>query len=164
MTTSILNTGDSTSVDVAEILAAPKGDFAQIAGGEAVTDDKHETTYRKVTGNEEFPMSVRVGHYRNPGANDGIGQTNMSVKVQSFVQELDSDSNVVYTLPGHVVIATSMPGRSGVPDEDDLVELVGNALSWLIPIISGAVSQDALDELKFGVTTRMTDHVCSGSV
>lgn len=161
MTIEVLNLGDSVSVDIAALSAAPKSSFALVD----TVDDKNgsrEAVYQKTAGDEEYPMTVRVGHYVNGKANDGVGQTNMSVKISTFVQKSDTD-DVIYTLPGTVTIAMSMPGQSGIPDTADITEILGNAMSYLLPVVSGAIATSALDELKFGVVTGIMDHADSGS-
>jgi hypothetical protein len=162
MTTTILNLGDSIDVDVAEIKAAPMALFG-LADTAVPDDNTVEATYRKFAGSKEYPMATRVGRYVNPKSNDGIGLTNTSVKVSTFVQETDAEDNVIWTYPGHVVIALSMPGMSGIPNEAQILELIGNAFTFLVPVVTGAVSTAAIDELKFGLVNGLLDHASSAS-
>jgi len=162
-TITLLNLGDSNDVDVTVFSAAPKTDFKVI---DTVTDPakgSREAEYQKVTGDEEYPMTMRVGRYVNARAEDGIGRTNTSLKLSTFVQKTDVD-DVIWTLPGWVTIAISMPGTSGIPDTAAVIELITNAFSWLVPVDAGVLSADALDEVKFGVVNGLTEHADSSSV
>jgi hypothetical protein len=160
MTITILNLGDSLDVDLASLLAADKTTFKVI--DTVALENKRESVYQKITGDQEYPSTVRAGHYINAEANDGVGQTNVSVKVSTFVQKTDID-DVIWTLPGNVTIAWSMPGKSGVPDATQLVEMLNNAISWVIPVVAGVASESALDELQFGVVNGLAAHADTGS-
>lgn len=162
-TLAILNTGNSVDVDIAVIKAADRGDYAIISPAPSQDDDTREAVFQKVVGNAEYPLSVRIGWYKNPKANDGIGSTNVSVKVSSYLQKLDDDNDVLWTKPCSVTLATNMPGLTAVPDTDDVMELVGNAVTWLLPVQSGAIVTDVLEEVKFGVVGNLLAHAISAS-
>lgn len=153
MTTSILNLDDCVAVDIAAMAAPGKENF--VAVPVPSQGDAREVIFQKVTGNEKYPMTVRVGFYPKPAANDGIGQTNISVKISTFVESDDDDEAWVH--PGTVTIASSMPGRSGVPNEADYMALLGNALTWLVPVVNGILTSGALARLKFGVVSDLNE-------
>lgn len=160
VTTTILNLGDSVTVDITAFDAPPKTDYVVV---DTVSEPgKRESLYQKTSGDEEYPQTVRVGHYANSKANDGVGQTNISVKISTFVQKVDG-TDIVWTLPATATLAMSMPGNSGVPDTSGVVETLNNLFAWVLPIASASISTDALDELKFGVTGNLAAHVDSGT-
>jgi hypothetical protein len=161
-TTTILNTGDSQTVDVAELLVPDKGNFALI-DTISKDDGSREAIYQKISGSEEYPMTVRVGYYRNAKANGGVGGVNLSVKIVTYAEKVDID-DVIWTLPAAITLAMSMPGGTPIPDQEDIIELIGNALGWLLPVDTGAISSAALDELKFGVVNGLLAHANSASV
>lgn len=161
-TITTLNLTDAVTVDVTEISILDK---TTLKAG-STTDDKKgglETEYRKVTGDEEYPLTARVGRYINAKANGGVGQTNVSLRVSTFLQKEDVD-DVIWTLPGGVTVAFFMPGTSGFPDVDGAKILLASAFSLLVPIIAGELSDDAMDEIKYGVLNVLDAHVDSGSV
>lgn len=155
ITTTILNLGDGTAVDVAALDAPTKSDYVLV---DSVSETgKRESVYQKVTGSEDYPLNVRVGHYVNSKANDGEGQTNISVKISSYVEKADTD-DVLYDLPCSATLAWSMPGLSGVPDASGVKELISHLFHWVQPVTLGVIQTDALDELKFGVTGNLMSH------
>jgi hypothetical protein len=159
-TLSILNLGDSVSVDVAALDAVDKSLFAVVDSN--MDDGTRETVYQKVTGSAEYPMSARIGRYVNAAAHDGVGKTNTSIKIDSFLQK-DVDGTVVYTLPCSGTIALNMPGISGIPDKAGVVELISNLVTWALSVEAGVVTDDHLDDLEFGVVNNALAHVNSHS-
>ena len=149
-TLSLLNLSDTNSVAITAIETATKANFA-VVDTVVKENGSRETLYQKVVGDEEYPMTVRVGYYKNLTQNGGIGRTSISVKLETFLQKADAD-DVIWTLPASTVLAINMPGGSGVPSTTDVTELIGNTLSWLLPVSASVITSDALDELKFGIT------------
>lgn len=148
MTLTILNTGDSVDVDVASMLVPSKADYAivdTVANGET-----RECTYQKVVGDSEYPMSVRVGYYKKPTTNEGIGSVNLSIKISTFVQKTEG-TDIIWTKPASATLALAMPGGTGVPDIADVKELIGNLFAWALPVQAGIVVDSGLEELEFGV-------------
>lgn len=153
MSTTILNTGNAIDVDIASLLVADMANFSPAGTRELPNNGGTEALYRYTNGNKDYPLVVRVGHYVNPKAHDGVGKTNISIQASTFVQETDADSDVLWTLPGFLTTASNMPGLSGIPDEDDYVELLGIVLGFYLQVVAGVVSQNRIDKLKFGVVT-----------
>lgn len=154
------NADQVQSVGITALNVATKADFVLIDS--KVDGDNKEATYQLAAGDPDYPLSLRVGHYVNRSANNGAGQTNISVKLSTSVSKLDG-TETLWTSPASVVIATTMPGTSGVPDATDYASLLGLAFSWIIPVIAGSISEAALDELQFGVVNQLLDHENSAS-
>jgi hypothetical protein len=163
MTISILNLDSSNDVDVTTLRCAPKTDFVVINTDEPKTGAR-EATYQRKTGDKEYPMTARQGIYVKPDANDGVGQTNASLKIGTFVQKTDPDDDVLWTLPLTVTIAISGPGTSAVAVNDGVQELLEYAFSMLVNTDTGVLSDDALSELAFGIVNGLCAHVDSGTV
>lgn len=162
-TYTLLNNSDTVPVNVLGFGAAPKEAFKVI---DTIVDRQkgsREAEYQKVTGDEEYPMALRVGHYVNDSAEGGVGRTNVSLKLSTFLQKADED-DVIFTLPAWVTIAISMPGKSGIPDVDGTISLLTSAMSWILPIIAGEISPAALDEIKYGVVNGLAAHEDSSAV
>lgn len=161
VTVSILNLGNSVPVDVATLKAA---DTTLLVPVDTSTNGKgeRETLYQQSTGDKEFPLTARVGVYPNALADNGIGRTNFSTRVASFLQKVD-DGDVEWTKPCHITIAGSMPGMTAIPDNDDVEEMLSLAFSLVLPVIAGIISQAALDDLSFGITTNVAAHPNSAS-
>lgn len=157
MTQSIANLDGTTSFDVTAFFPADKANFVLI--DTVLSAAGREAVYQKVTGDEEHPMTVRIGHYPNIKGNGGVGQTNISVKVQTFVIKEEEDLN--WVLPCSITLASSMPGMSGVPNSADYVKFVQNVASWLLTATAGVITTDAADELKYGVVNNMAAHTDS---
>jgi hypothetical protein len=158
ITHSILNL-DTATVDVAAIVVPTMAQYALV--DTKLLDPGRESLYQKVGGNEEYPLTVRVGHYPKKGS-DGVGQVNISVKISTFVETVDDVSGeTLRVLPCSMTLAWSVPGTSGVPDEADLMALICMPLTWVLPVASGAFTGDALDELKFGVVNQLVAHQSS---
>jgi hypothetical protein len=107
-------------------------------------------------------MSARIGRYVNAAAHDGVGKTNVSIKIDTFLQK-DVDGTIVYTLPCSGTIALSMPGISGIPDKDGVVEILSNLVTWALSVEAGVLTDDHLDDLEFGVVNNALAHVNSHS-
>lgn len=163
MTTTILNTGDYVSCDADAILALDVSKFV-LVDTYAPDDNTREAVYQKVGGSKEYPLTIRIGAYFNPGAEEGVGRTNLSIKIASFAQNVQA-SDTIWTLPCHATLALSMPGKTGVPDAQDVEELIGSLFSMYIPIAAGVVqSTAALDELAYNVVGNALSHTNSNSV
>jgi len=156
MTTTIKNIGDSNDVDIATWQAADKSLYV-IVPSDPPKGEAREALLQKTAGDKDFPSTTRVGWYPNRAANGGVGQTNISVKTRTFVQETDAEGNVVWTLPLTVTTAISAPGNSGIPDSEDMLELIMNNASWLIQVIAGVADDAALEQLEFGVVNGLQD-------
>jgi hypothetical protein len=150
---------DTSTINTTALAVASKASF--VAVDTKINGASRETVYQKISGSEEYPMVVRVGFYPNPAANGGIGKTSISLKVNTFVEKVVSAATV-WTLPGDVVLAINMPGTT-LPDSDDVIVLVQNALSWLLPLVDGDFSVAAIDELRDGVTLGLLGHVDTGA-
>jgi hypothetical protein len=161
-TYTILNLGDSVDVDITSFSAPPKSSFKVVGQSPPDETDRREALYQKVTGDEEYPMTVRAGVYANKKANDGIGQTNVSVKITTYLRKEDDD-DVLWTLPLPVTIAFNVPGTRVVPDGSDVIDLLNQAHAWMVPVVTGVLSELALDELKFGVVGGLAEHADSSS-
>lgn len=124
-----------------------------------VSDDglNRESVYQLMAGNTEFPLSFRVGHYKNPKANGGVGATNISVKFVSYAEKTDVD-DVIWTLPETWTLAKSAPGGNPFYDTDVDLELIGSMLSIIFSVGSGLFTLANVNELKFGVTNRVLEH------
>ena len=156
VSTTLLNTGSSVAIAPTTLAAVDKADFA-LADSISKEDGTREAIYQNVAGSAEYPMTVRVGFYKNAKANDGLGSTSVSVKISSFVQKTDVD-DVIWTHPAHFTLAFVMPGGTLVPDASDVQEMLGHLFSWLIPHTANVPGTEALDELKYGVTAGLLSH------
>jgi hypothetical protein len=162
ITIDILNLGDSVNLDLLSLSGPPKANFAVVDTKSDPEKGTREAVYQKLTGSEDSPMTVRVGHYVSKNSNDGVGQTNVSIKITTFVEKTDED-DVIWTLPGTATLALSMPGRSGIPRVDQVKELINHLMIWFIPVVAGVMDDAALDELKFGVVGNLAAHADSAS-
>lgn len=159
-TISVLNLSDSSAIAVTNFPIQDKTDYVLV--DTVSVEGKREATFQKVAGDQEFPLSIRIGHYPTAKANNGIGQTNISIKLSTYVQKVDG-TEVVYTLPFTATLALSAPGMSGIPDNDDVKAAIAALFSFVLPVVAGAVSTTALDELKYGVVGNLLTHVDSAA-
>jgi len=111
-----------------------------------------EAIYQKVDDDDEHPMTVRLGVYPNAKLNGDVGQTNISLKVQTFVEYLNTDVDQLAYYPMSVTIATTGPGN-GVADTADYLLLLQNAFSWMLPLVDGTFGSTVVDQLRFGVVS-----------
>jgi len=118
-------------------------------------DGVREAVFQKTSGSDEYPMTVRRGFYPNVKANGGRGLVNVSCKVNTFVEFLDTDADLKTTDPCSVTIAYTMP-RKAVPNKAQLVALILNAASWLINVDDGALSDAELSNIQFGIVSVIT--------
>jgi hypothetical protein len=132
-----------------------------LQGSRDVGADGHEADFVKTTSGVETPMTVRVGHYPKIQP-EFLGtpfawRANCSVRVNTYVTAVDSVSGITYTDVGNVVIAFSMPTRSGIPDKTDLAILLQNAATWLLGMTTGGddFSLLPLDSLAHGLVSEV---------
>lgn len=154
MTRSILNLG-STAIDADNFYPMPKADLVVIDTVVKPNGDR-EATYQLTSGNELYPLSVRVGAY--PPKN-GTDLYNLSVRVNTYVSD-DGGDETVYK-PGFVTIATGMP-FGYAPDLTGMMKALHHALSLILPVVAGSFVDDSLDELKFGVVGAVDTHADTG--
>lgn len=122
-----------------------------------------EAVYQMTEGDEEFPLVVRIGYYRNAKGNGGVGSTNISVKLSTYAQKTN-DGVVNYTLPYTLTLATSAPGASALPDYASLVGLLTAIFTVFIPYDAGSPDTTMLDELKFGIVNGFLGHDSTSGV
>lgn len=155
-TTSSLNDGFTSNIAV-QIPALDVTKFALV--DTKVLDDgaSRESVYQYMGGTEEYPLSIRVGVYKNAKANGGVGSTNVSIKIASFAQKADLD-DVIWTHPETWTLAKSAPGGNPFYDVAADKEMIGSLFSMIFNINAGALDTGNVDELKFGVTNRILQH------
>jgi hypothetical protein len=160
----MLNIGDVVAVDIAALNVANKANFTLVDTVQVDEFGAVEALFRNSVGDPEYPMSLRVGIYPKPAALNGVGLTNVSVKLTTYYRKTDDVTELTtWTHPGNVTIAFSTPGQLSVPDNEDMVSLLGSAFSWLVPIVSGVVATSALAKIKFGIASDLDGLVNSGS-
>lgn len=122
------------------------------------TETSREAIYQLMEGDQEFPCTLRVGHYKNAKANGGKGQTNISAKLTNFAQKADDDGDVVWTLPESWVLAKSAPGGAAFYDVAADIESIGALVSVYLHQVAGEIQNTNIDELKFAVVNRILAH------
>jgi len=129
-----------------------------------VLDDgvSRESIYQLMSGDEEYPLIMRVGVYKNAKSNDGAGQTNVSIKIASFAQKADVD-DIIWTNPEVWTLSKSAPGGNPFYDTDVDEEMVGALFTAYHHVSADVVQTTNLDELKFGVTNRILEHANSAA-
>lgn len=114
-------------------------------------DGGRETVYQRAEGDPEHPCLVRLGYF--PPKNSG--NTNISLKISTWVKRSDSVTGSETWLPVTGTLATSMP-YGGIPDGQDYADLLQNLLSWFflgnVPTDVIPVA-DVITPLSFGLTT-----------
>jgi hypothetical protein len=162
MTTSILNISDSIDVDVASLLVSNKANCVLIDTTK-LPDGGRESLYQHTAGDAEFPMEIRAGFYPQPKAENGTGRVNVSIRINTFVKNV-VDTETLWTLPANAVIAWSLPGRVAVPtDATELLTLLSQAFSWIVPIQSGVAVEGVLDDIAYGVVSSLQSFTNSGT-
>lgn len=156
-TTSSLNKGLSTTPIATTVEALDVTKFALVDTKILPDGFGRESVYQLMSGNDEYPMTVRIGVYKNAKANGGVGSTNVSVKVLNSAQKVDVD-DVIWTEQESWVLAKSAPGNSPFYDPEADEEMVGLLFTIFFNLISGVVTTTNLDELKFAVTNRILEH------
>lgn len=111
-----------------------------------------ETIYQKLDGDPDWPLSVRIGVYPAPRANDGIGKVNASTKLSTFVEFLDTQTNVTSYFPCNMTLAWEMPGNSCIPDSTMMLHMIQNLVSFMLPLVAGEFDATVLDEMLYGIT------------
>jgi len=159
VTYAILNIDEVTDT-VDTLMPSDLGNFS-VQGMRDIGADGHEADFVKITSGVETPMTVRVGHYPKIQP-EFLGtpfawRANCSVRVNTYVTAVDSVSGITYTDVGNVVIAFSMPTRSGIPDKTDLGVLLQNAATWLLGMPTGGddFSLLPLDSLAHGLVSEV---------
>lgn len=156
MTVSILNLDDVATLDIVSLSAVDKADLVCVpVTGNGLSS---EAIYKKVTGRSDAPLSIRVGLYPNPTANGGIGQTNTSIKVRSYVENVE-DSETIWTKPGDVTLAWTMPGNTSAPDKAGLKAMIATAFTMALTLVSGEITDTNLDLLSFGIVIDLHETV-----
>lgn len=131
---------------------ADKSDFVQI-DSVVKNDGTREAVYQKVTdvANAEYLTTVRIGFYPSK---DG-SESSVSLKMSAWINYTDSVSGVVTYKPITCTIAVKGPGTASMWDITfpGNIELLTNAMSWLLPVTGTSLGGAAADLLKFGVVT-----------
>lgn len=158
MTIAIKNIDEAGGLAVVALLVADKAKFNVVSQKEP-KDGSFEVTYRKSDGDDDYPMTLRVGIYKNDAKSGMPAYTNISAKLTTYVEETDSSGDRIWIAPCYQTFASSMPVPSGVPDVADYKAMAQNLISWILPLVSGVVSDLAIDELRFGVATGLASHI-----
>lgn len=140
---------DSASHALTAWYPADKSDFVLI--DTKVNGEAREAVYQRVTDADDInhPSTVRIGYY--PKAT----QSNISLKMNTWISTTDSVSGEVLWEPLAVTFAISGPGRSGGLDADDLLTVCTNLFSWMWPSNGATFDRSAVDLLKFGVVNTL---------
>lgn len=125
MTTTIQNT-NSNDIQALSFYVDNFADFQLI--DTKIDGDNREAVYSLVGGDADYPRTVRIGWYYKPEANDGVGQVNVSIKMQAMIEDTESDD----PLPCTFTLALAMPGQN-VNAHTALGIAVMHLLSWLYP-------------------------------
>lgn len=153
-TTTTLNKG-FTIAGPADLPMLDVNDFALV--DTVTTENSREAIYQLMAGDQEYPCSLRVGHYKNVKGNGGKGMTNVSAKLTNFAQKADED-DVVWTLPESWVLAKSAPGGAAFYDVEADIESIGALVSVFLHQLAGSITNTNIDELKFAVVNRILEH------
>lgn len=120
---------------------------------------KKEATYQYLTGDPEYPATIRIGIYENESNNSKT--TSVSAKLSTYLKKTDDDGVITYH-PWSVVVACNGPHAqtltgSGVKAAISNVLLFSGLIKPLAtPLLQGTpVTTDAtvFNRLKFGVPT-----------
>lgn len=108
-----------------------------------------EFLYQYIGNDKDHPMTVRVGIYKNPAANGGLGQTNISTKISTYTYDDETETYAPF-VSTH---ATSGVGDSGIIDEAQYMAMLENHLSLYLPgpYVDGAADGSVVAKLAFAV-------------
>jgi len=130
-----------SSVDRAIDIAYPSvAGFVIVDTKESPDGLTRETVLQKLGNPPDEPVTVRIGIYKNPKANDGRGQTNYSIKGIGIGRWVDADENPIVDDPLTGTIAFSVPGVQGLPAattgtaESHLVQLLSLLFLFAVPL------------------------------
>lgn len=164
MTSTILNTGDTLAVAVSNFQAAIKANYVVVDQKTNDDDSVRETLYQSKVGSKMYPKTVRLGSYVSKNANDGLGSRSTSVRLTTYLQETDADTNIIWTHPLPVVISVNVPGEDAIPDISDVQELVMEAFAFLCQITAGAVVDGgATGDLAYRITSTALEYENTGA-
>jgi hypothetical protein len=104
-----------------------------------------------------YPTDIRTGIYINPAANGGVGQVNVSVRLQEYSQVDRADSTSVI-LPGSWVLSKTQPGLEPFPDKEADFRAIGILIGSLIHFVAGVPSSTHMDDLQFGIMSALLTH------
>lgn len=124
---------------------------------QTVSGDSREAIYQRTVGQVDTPATLRVGVYSNPKSNNGYGQTNVSLKWNTFLETTDGD-DVVTNRPASFTLAWTMPGATGVPVAAEVLAAVQQLVSWVCHLDGGTFDTDVLNELAYGIVVNMDGH------
>lgn len=154
-TTSVNDTYTTAISTTVQALDVTK--FALVDSKESDDGLTREAVYQLKSGDVEAPLHIRVGVYKNPKAHDGVGSTNVSVKLVSAARKVDVD-DVIWTLPEIWTLAKSAPGSNPFYDTDSDREAAGAIWSMFFNIDAGVPGDDNLDELRFAIPNQMLNN------
>lgn len=113
-----------------------------------------ESVYQLTTGDIDYPLQVRVGVYRKPDADNGIGRTNISVAITTMANEVDDTTGeILWEGEVRATLATSIPSVSGVVDVDDYIDLISNLYTMFFDGVDGSnnPNTNVVDKFKYGI-------------
>jgi hypothetical protein len=165
MAHTVLNTDDTTTLSVSGFEAADKTNYVLVDQRTNDKDTVREAIYQSKSSDQAYPKTARVGFYKSPQANDGVGSKSISIRLETYVQKTDASSDEIWTKPLSCVLSTNSPGELAVPDKSAWQALVMEAASFMIQIASGAVatSNDPSDDLALGIVTTATEYENTGA-
>lgn len=115
-----------------------------------------EAFFMNVTSSPQAPVEARIGQYSK--TKDGIKTVSTSNKI-SFYVEVTDDNGVKTLEPGSVVVAINMP-HLAVPEKDQVLNMVFQTVSLLIPSIALSVAQtDQLGRLNYGILNPLDSEI-----
>jgi hypothetical protein len=132
----------------------PRTNLVLVDSFESPSKLDRESTYQLATGDENYPLTVRVGIYLKPDANNGIGAKNISVAIHTVADEVDDTTEeVLWKLPVKATLAISLPGVSGLVDTADFIDLVSNLYTMFFSGVDGNTDPNTniADKMKFNI-------------
>jgi len=109
--------------------------------------------YVLAEGDTEYPFEIRIEIRYNPQANNGFGTTSLSMRLSTrCVLTDDTTSEVLSNEPISVVTAVTVPGVGGLIDNDQVLDLLGNAYSlWYNGVTTAEPNNTVLASLAYGI-------------
>lgn len=127
---------------------------------QSVTTDtgnaKSVALYRITTGDPGIEANARVSIYDAPDANGGAGKITVTAKLETVYQLVDdTSSDVLVEGPASCSITLVMPGRTAVPDNAQILRMIGNTFSLFFhdTDVSDVPLTDVVDSLAYSIAT-----------
>lgn len=153
-TTKTIYSVDTSTTIVTAVPMIDQDDLVLVGSSISADGLDREAVYQLASGDEDYPMALRIAIYRKPSANGGMGENVLNVKLMTTATEVDDSSGDTITEGRAIVSLTvTLPGDNPVFDGAQFRAFVGHMYSLMYTAVDGSNIPDSVvtDKFKFGV-------------